>query len=186
MKSAHTTLTGYEFMRMFKKGQFDFWLTIKNQTEAQFIYFGGEPKVVKIDNVKVAILKANFYEPVYQISNSLNSLLSNRCLGKVEAGIKFVKKNFFLGRQFDSADDLFPQAFDHRRLTGCTPETAHRMAVVSQRKTHNGIGYYAQATDCRRCDHGHHKRPCLHRFFTNAPLLYHKGRGCLGSETAPI
>jgi len=37
MKSAYATLTGYEFMRMFKKGQFNFWLAIKKITEAQFI-----------------------------------------------------------------------------------------------------------------------------------------------------
>ena len=29
MKSANATITGYEFMRMFKKGQFDFWLKAK-------------------------------------------------------------------------------------------------------------------------------------------------------------
>lgn len=31
-----------------------------------FDYFGGIPEVVKIDNLKAAILEANFYEPVYQ------------------------------------------------------------------------------------------------------------------------
>jgi transposase-like protein len=37
MKSAYSTITGYEYMRMFKKGQFDFWMKLKNMTEAQFI-----------------------------------------------------------------------------------------------------------------------------------------------------
>ena len=37
MKSAYSTITGYEYMRMFKKGQFDFWMKFKNMTEAQFI-----------------------------------------------------------------------------------------------------------------------------------------------------
>jgi transposase-like protein len=37
MKSANSTITGYEVMRMFKKGQFDFWLKMKSKNEAQFI-----------------------------------------------------------------------------------------------------------------------------------------------------
>ena len=37
MKSANATITGYEFMRMFKKGQFDFWMNYKNMNEIQFI-----------------------------------------------------------------------------------------------------------------------------------------------------
>ncbi|MCF6808645.1 IS6 family transposase [Thiotrichales bacterium 19S9-11] len=37
MKTANATITGYEVMRMFKKGQFDFWLRNKRQTEVQFI-----------------------------------------------------------------------------------------------------------------------------------------------------
>jgi transposase len=31
-----------------------------------FQYFGGAPRSIKIDNLKAAILEANFYEPVYQ------------------------------------------------------------------------------------------------------------------------
>ena len=31
-----------------------------------FRNFGGVPKLVRIDNLKAAILEANFYEPVYQ------------------------------------------------------------------------------------------------------------------------
>lgn len=37
MKSANATITGYEFMRMFKKGQFDFWLEHRHMNEVQFI-----------------------------------------------------------------------------------------------------------------------------------------------------
>ncbi len=35
LKSA--TITGYELMRMFKKGKFDFWLATKNMNEVQLI-----------------------------------------------------------------------------------------------------------------------------------------------------
>ena len=37
MKSANSTITGYEVMRMFKKGPFDFWMNAKAVNEAQFI-----------------------------------------------------------------------------------------------------------------------------------------------------
>ena len=36
MKSANAAITGYEFMRMFKKGQFDFWMECKSMNEVQF------------------------------------------------------------------------------------------------------------------------------------------------------
>ena len=37
MKSANATITGYETMRMFKKGQFNYWMMVKNMNEVQFI-----------------------------------------------------------------------------------------------------------------------------------------------------
>lgn len=33
--------------------------------EKAFAYFGGVPGTVRIDNLKAAILEANFYEPIY-------------------------------------------------------------------------------------------------------------------------
>ncbi|MBU4257517.1 IS21 family transposase [Patescibacteria group bacterium] len=82
-----------------------------------FKYFGGVPEYVRIDNLKAAILEANFYEPIYQglYSNfaSHYGFKSIPCRvrrpndkGKVESGIKYVKCNFFLGRTFTSGDDL--------------------------------------------------------------------------------
>jgi transposase len=82
-----------------------------------FTYFGGIPKYVKIDNLKAAILEANFYEPIFQ---GLYKKFSEHykfdpisCRpykpndkGKVESGIKYVKNNFFLGRTFKDGNDL--------------------------------------------------------------------------------
>ena len=82
-----------------------------------FYYFRGIPQYVKIDNLKAAILKANFYEPIYQ------ELYKNFAYhygfhplpcrvrrpndkGKVESGIKYVKNNFFLGRKFSNEQEL--------------------------------------------------------------------------------
>jgi hypothetical protein len=82
-----------------------------------FRYFGGVVQVVKIDNLKAAILEASFYEDTYQ------QLYKKFCdhygcsplpcrvrqpqeKGKVEAGIKFIKNNFFLGRKFTNYQDM--------------------------------------------------------------------------------
>jgi len=82
-----------------------------------FNYFGGVPKTVKIDNLKAAILEANFYEPIYQrlyqqfarhygFQSIPCRVYQPNDKGKVESGIKYVKINFFLGRKFKNADDI--------------------------------------------------------------------------------
>jgi transposase len=82
-----------------------------------FNYFGGIPQYIKIDNLKAAILKTNFYEPIYQeLYKNLASHYGFHPLpcrirrpndkGKVESGIKYVKNNFFLGRTFTDEQDL--------------------------------------------------------------------------------
>jgi len=82
-----------------------------------FRFFKGIPAKVKIDNLKAAILEANFYEPVYQ---GLYKQFADYCgflpfpcrvrepqeKGKVESGIKFIKNNFFAGRTFNSKEEL--------------------------------------------------------------------------------
>lgn len=82
-----------------------------------FEFFGGVPQYVKIDNLKAAILEANFYEPIYQqmykdfsIYYSFSPVpcrvASPNDKGKVESGIKFVKSNFFKARIFNGSTDL--------------------------------------------------------------------------------
>ena len=81
-----------------------------------FEYFGGVPEVVKIDNLKAAILEANFYGPVYQkLYSSFAGYYGFKPIpcriyrpndkGKVESGIKYVKGNFFKGRTFADGQD---------------------------------------------------------------------------------
>jgi transposase len=102
----------------------DYYEKVYDQTVETFIqchinafeYFGGVPEVVKIDNLKAAVLEANFYQPVFQ------EMYKNFAMyygfdpipcrvrqpndkGKVESGIKYVKSNFFKGKIFkDEAD----------------------------------------------------------------------------------
>ena len=85
-----------------------------------FKYFGGIPKVIKLDNLKAGVLDANFYEPICQkeykqMADHYNCLLSPcrpykpQEKGKVESGIKYVKNNFFAGRDFKSYSDMNKQ-----------------------------------------------------------------------------
>jgi len=82
-----------------------------------FYYFFGIPRMIKIDNLKSAILKANFYEPIYQeLYRNFADYYGFQPLpcrvrrpndkGKVESGIKYVKGNFFLGRHFQDEQDV--------------------------------------------------------------------------------
>lgn len=103
----------------------DFYKKVYDQKVETFIlchieafnYFGGVPKTIKIDNLKAAILEANFYEPIYQqLYKQFSEFYNFQSIpcriykpndkGKVESGIKYVKINFFAGRQFTDGDDV--------------------------------------------------------------------------------
>jgi len=82
-----------------------------------FKYFGGVPEYVKIDNLKAAILEANFYTPIYQqlyknfaeyygFKPSPCRVRRPNDKGKVESGIKYFKSNFLLGRKFKNESDF--------------------------------------------------------------------------------
>ena len=104
-----------------------------------FKYFGGVPEYVKIDNLKAAILNANFYERVYQrLYESFAQhygFKPHPCRvrkpndkGKVEAGIKYVKSNFFLGRAFKDAKDV------DRKLRNWLEDTCNQRMHGTTRK----------------------------------------------------
>jgi len=109
----------------------DYYEKVYNQRVETFIqchinafrYFGGIPEYVKIDNLKAAILEANFYAPIfqqlYQNFAEYYGFKPAPCRvrrpndkGKVESGIKYFKSNFMLGRKFEDARD-FDQQLKH-------------------------------------------------------------------------
>ena len=117
-----------------------------------FKYFGGIPQIVKIDNLKSAILEANFYEPYYQTHyKSLSEhygfdivtcrVYSPQEKGKVEAGVKYVKNNFFNGRSFTSIDDANEQLRDWQdnkcnvRLHGTTKKIPADVFVSEEKSS---------------------------------------------------
>lgn len=104
--------------------RFDYYEKVYDQKVETFIHchvnafeaFKGVPEVVKIDNLKAAILEANFYGPVYQkMYREFAEHYGFKPLpcriyhpndkGKVESGIKYVKGNFFKGRKFINGTD---------------------------------------------------------------------------------
>jgi len=116
-----------------------------------FEYFGGVPEVVKIDNLKAAILKANFYEPVYQ---NLYKEFSNyygfkpvpcriyhpNDKGKVESGIRYVKVNFFQGRKFVNGTDCTRKLKEwlekaNRRIHGTTRKVPYDVFIQEEQKS---------------------------------------------------
>jgi len=140
--------------------RFDYYEVVFDQKVETFINchknafrkFGGVPKTVKIDNLKSAVLQAGFYESVYQ---NLYKRFADHygfyplpCRvrkpqekGKVESGIKYVKNNFFKGREFKSYDDLNYQLDNwvdkaNNRIHGTTKEKPS--ILFTQEKEHLG------------------------------------------------
>lgn len=81
-----------------------------------FKYFGGVPKIVKVDNLKSAILEADFYEPTIQRNYAAFAthygFMPEPCRvytptdkGKVESNVKYVKNNCFKGRDFADIEE---------------------------------------------------------------------------------
>jgi transposase len=79
--------------------------------ERAFAWFGGTVKRVVVDNLKAAVLKAHLHDPVlgepyrrmaqhYGFTISPNRPATPRHKGKVESGVKYVKRNFLAGQTF--------------------------------------------------------------------------------------
>jgi transposase len=119
--------------------------------ENAFRFFRGVPQVVKIDNLKAGILEAHFYEPIYQrLYKQFSDHYGFYALpcrvrkpqekGKVESGIKYIKNNFFAGRQFKTWEDIRGQLqewinnYCHERIHGTTKEKPRVLFESKERK----------------------------------------------------
>lgn len=84
--------------------------------ENAFHHFGGSVKILVIDNLRAAVSKADWYEP--ELHPKLRSFCEHygvvilptrpytpRHKGKVEAGVKYVKRNALKARRFDSLEE---------------------------------------------------------------------------------
>ncbi len=81
--------------------------------ENAFRYFGGVPKTVVIDNLKAAVINADWYDPevhpkLQAFANHYGTVIlpakpyTPRHKGKVESGVKYVQNNGLAGHEFDS------------------------------------------------------------------------------------
>jgi len=81
-----------------------------------FMFFGGVPQTVKIDNLKAAIIEADFYEPTVQRTYAdfaaHYGFLPNPCRvytptdkGKIESNVKYIKDNCFKARGFNDINE---------------------------------------------------------------------------------
>ncbi len=84
--------------------------------ERAFVFFGGVPQTVKIDNLKSGVLRAHLYEPllnpVYLSFSEWYGFVINPCdpyqpqqKGRVERDIAYTQENALKGRKFGSLEE---------------------------------------------------------------------------------
>jgi len=119
--------------------------------ENAFRHFGGAPKRLVIDNLKAAVARADWYDP--EIHPILQSFARHygtvilpakpytpRHKGKVESGIKYVKRNALKGRVFASLAEENQFLLDwearvaDRRIHGTTKQQVGRLFDEVERR----------------------------------------------------
>lgn len=111
--------------------------TLCTELENAFVYFGGVPKRLKVDNMKTAVIKNQHYDltlnqDFLEFAGHYGTVVtpcepySPEQKGTVEAGIKYLQVNFIAGRTFqDSADlkkqlRLWTDTYANKRVHGTT------------------------------------------------------------------
>jgi transposase len=97
---------------VFRQSTEDFIRCLENA----FHHFGGSVKTLVIDNLRAAVAKADWYEP--ELHPKLRSFCEHygvvilptrpytpRHKGKIESGVKYVKRNALKARRFDSLEE---------------------------------------------------------------------------------
>ena len=118
--------------------------------ENAFRHFGGVPKRLVIDNLKAAVSRADWYDP--EIHPKLQSFARHhgtvilptkpytpRHKGKVESGVKYVKRNALKGRVFTSLAEEnefllnWETQVADRRIHGTTKQQVEKLFQVERR-----------------------------------------------------
>lgn len=107
----------HQYVELVRDQSTDTWLRCHRNA---FRFFNGVPKRVIIDNPKCAITRASFHDP--EVSRSYGEFASSygfkiapcpprdpKKKGRVEAGVKYVKRNFLPLRTFRSLQDANDQ-----------------------------------------------------------------------------
>ena len=111
--------------------------TLCKELANAFVYFGGVPKKLKVDNMKTAILKNQHYDLEYNLdflefAYHCQTVIipctpySPEQKGTVESGIKYLQGNFVAGRVFTDSADMKTQlkewmdSYANKRIHGTT------------------------------------------------------------------
>lgn len=111
--------------------------TLTRELENAFLYFGGVPKKLKVDNMKTAILKNQHYDLEFnpdflEFAYHYGTVIipcapySPEQKGTVESGIKYMQGNFLPGRVFTDSGDMKGQLkewmenYANKRIHGTT------------------------------------------------------------------
>lgn len=119
--------------------------------ENAFLYFGGIPKKLKVDNMKTAILKNQHYDLAFN-QDFLEFCYHNNTVvipctpyspeqkGTVEAGIKYLQGNFICGRTFTDHTDMKRQLTDwminyaNTRVHGTTRKVPMQVFLTEEKE----------------------------------------------------
>lgn len=119
--------------------------------ENAFRHFGGVPKRLVIDNLKAAVARGDWYDP--EIHPKLQSFARHygtvflptrpytpRHKGKVESGVKYVKRNALKGRVFTSLADKnqfllnWETQVADQRIHGTTKQQVEKLFAAAERR----------------------------------------------------
>lgn len=126
--------------------------TLVTELKKAFVYFGGVPKKLKVDNMKTAVLKNQRYELEFNedflaFANHYNTVIvpctpySPEQKGKVESGIKYMQQNFINGREFTDDRNIAVKLKNwmvniaNQRTHGTTKKVPWEELVNTERKT---------------------------------------------------
>lgn len=124
----------------------DFLACIENA----FVYFGGVPKALVLDNLKAAVQTPDWYDP--ELNPKLRSFADHygvailptrprtpRHKGKIESGVGYVKKNALKGRSFASLEEenqclwRWEETVADRRVHGTTRQQVGKLFAEVER-----------------------------------------------------
>ena len=118
--------------------------------ENAFVYFGGVPKTLVLDNLKAAVQTPDWYDP--ELNPKLRSFADHygvailptrprtpRHKGKIESGVGYVKKNALRGRSFASLEEenqclwRWEETVADRRVHGTTRQQVGKVFTEVER-----------------------------------------------------
>lgn len=125
--------------------------TLVKELENAFVYFGGIPKRLKVDNMKTAILKNQHYDLEFNpdflgFAYHCNTVIipctpySPEQKGTVESGIKYLQGNFISGRTFIDSADMKRQLTDwmtnyaNQRIHGTTRKVPMQVFLTEEKE----------------------------------------------------